>query len=62
MEKIFWKQNRIDLVRDSRDGKVYVVEVNEAPEFRVMEKRTGKNIAKMIVEYLVGKGSKMKDF
>ena len=48
----------IDLVRDSRDGKVYVVEVNEAPEFRVMEKRTGKNIVKMIVEYLAGKAER----
>ena len=48
----------IDLVKDSRDGKVYVVEVNEAPEFRVMEKRTGKNIVKMIVEYLAGKAER----
>jgi len=26
----------IDLVQDSRDGKVYIVEVNEAPEFKVI--------------------------
>lgn len=42
----------IDLIKDSRDGKVYVVEVNEAPEFGVMEKRTGKNIVRMIIQYL----------
>ena len=35
-----------------------MVEVNEAPEFRVMEKRTGKNIVKMIVEYLAGKAER----
>ncbi len=45
----------IDLVKDSRDGKVYVVEVNEAPEFKIMEKRTKKNIVKLILEYVVAK-------
>lgn len=48
----------IDLVKDSRDGKVYVVEVNEAPEFKVMEKRTGINVVKMIVEYLIRKAGR----
>lgn len=45
----------IDLIRDSRDGKVFIVEVNEAPEFKVFEKRTKVNVPKRIVEYVVEK-------
>lgn len=45
----------VDLIRNTKTGKVYVVEVNEAPEFMVMEKRTGKNIVKEILEYIKGK-------
>lgn len=41
-----------DLVRDSRNGKVYIIEVNEAPQFKVFEKRTKINAAKKIMEYL----------
>ena len=48
----------IDLVQDSRDGKVYIVEVNEAPEFKVMEKRTGVNIPGEIIKYLISKANK----
>lgn len=47
-----------DMIRDSRNGKVYVVEVNEAPQFKVFEKRTGVNVAKTILEYLVKKFEK----
>lgn len=42
----------IDLIRDNRTGKVYVVEVNEAPEFKIFEKRTGKNAVEAVLEYL----------
>jgi glutathione synthase/RimK-type ligase-like ATP-grasp enzyme len=45
----------IDLVRDDRDGKVYIIEVNEAPQFKVFEKRTGVNVVKMLLEYLMSK-------
>lgn len=45
----------IDLVRDSRDGKVYIIEVNEAPQFKVFEKRTKINVVKMLLEYLISK-------
>lgn len=45
----------IDMIKDSRNGKVYVVEVNEAPEFTVMERRTKKNIVKAILEFVVSK-------
>ena len=48
----------VDLVRDSRDGKVYVIEVNEAPQYKVFEKRTGKNAVKVVVEYLIKKAQK----
>lgn len=48
----------IDLVQDSRNGKVYIVEVNEAPEFKVMEKRTGANIPAEIIKYLMKKANK----
>lgn len=42
----------IDLVVDQRTGKPVVIEVNQAPEFRVMEKRTGVNVAAEMVKYL----------
>lgn len=42
----------VDLVRDERDGKPVVIEVNQSPEFYVMERRTGKDIAQKIVEFL----------
>ncbi len=45
----------IDLIRDTRNGRVYVVEVNEAPEFKVFERRTKVNAVKAIIEYVVGK-------
>ena len=41
-----------DLVRDKRDGKIYIVEVNEAPQFKIFEKRTNVNAAKKILEYV----------
>lgn len=47
-----------DLVRDSRNGKVYVIEVNEAPQFKVFEKRTGTNAAGEIMNYLINKFNK----
>lgn len=45
----------IDLVMEKQTGKVYVIEVNEAPQFKVFEKRTGVNAAREILEYLKGK-------
>ena len=45
----------IDLVIDQRDGQARIVEVNQAPEFEVMERRTGKDIAGEILEYLLEK-------
>lgn len=47
----------IDLVMEKQTGKVYVIEVNEAPQFKVFEKRTGINAAREILEYLKGKFS-----
>ena len=47
-----------DLVRNSIDNKVYIVEVNEAPQFKVFEKRTGVNAAGKIMDYLVMKFSR----
>jgi glutathione synthase/RimK-type ligase-like ATP-grasp enzyme len=45
----------VDLVKDVNTGKVYIVEVNEAPQYVVFEKRTGKNAVKRVVEYLIKK-------
>ncbi len=47
-----------DIIRDIESGKVYIVEVNEAPQFKVFEKRTKVNAAKMILEYCVKKFAK----
>ena len=47
-----------DLVRNKKDGRVYIIEVNEAPQFKVFEKRTGKNAAREILEHCVRKFSK----
>jgi len=47
-----------DLVRENGTGKVYIVEVNEAPQFKVFEKRTKTNAAKAILEYCVSKFGK----
>ncbi len=45
----------IDCVVDRRTGQPVIIEVNEAPEFRVMEKRTKLNVAGEIVSYLMEK-------
>jgi len=45
----------IDLVIDKRNGMPVVIEVNQAPEFYVMERRTGKDIASLIIKYLKSK-------
>ncbi len=47
-----------DLVRDAGTGEIYIVEVNEAPQFKIFEKRTKVNVAKLILEYCVDKFSK----
>lgn len=46
----------IDLVV-SPEGKPVVIEVNEAPQFKVFEKRTGINAVKAILEYLKNKSN-----
>lgn len=47
----------IDLIQDKKTGKIYVVEVNEAPEFNIFEKRTGKNAVREILRYIKQKKS-----
>jgi glutathione synthase/RimK-type ligase-like ATP-grasp enzyme len=47
-----------DLVRDSRSGEICIIEVNEAPQFKVFEKRTKINVAKLILEHCVRKFEK----
>ena len=47
-----------DLVRNKKDDAVYIIEVNEAPQFKVFEKRTGVNVARAILEHCVNKFSK----
>lgn len=48
----------VDLVVDLRTGKPIIIEANEAPEFWLMEKRTGVNICEKILAYLVKKAKK----
>mgnify|MGYP003992246983 CR=1 FL=1 len=48
----------VDLVRDMKTGKVYVIEVNEAAEYTIFEKRTKKNAVKAVVEHLVKRKEK----
>jgi len=44
-----------DLVISKKTGKVYIIEVNEAPQFKVFEKRTKINAPRKILEYCISK-------
>jgi glutathione synthase/RimK-type ligase-like ATP-grasp enzyme len=44
-----------DLVISKKTGEVYIIEVNEAPQFKVFEKRTKINAPRKILEYCVSK-------
>lgn len=44
-----------DLVVSKKTGEVYVIEVNEAPQFKVFEKRTKINAPRIILEYCISK-------
>lgn len=44
-----------DLVVSKKTGEVYIIEVNEAPQFKVFEKRTKVNAPRKILEYCVEK-------
>ncbi len=48
----------IDLVKERHTDKIFVIEVNEAPQFKVFEKRTGVNAAREILLYLQSKFAK----
>lgn len=48
----------IDLVIDKRTSEPAIIEANEAPQFRVFTERTGVDVPKKIVEYLIQKSSK----
>lgn len=48
-----------DIIRDLETGKLYIVEVNEAPQFKVFEKRTKINAAGAILEYCKSKFLKL---
>ena len=47
-----------DLVISNKTGEVYLIEVNEAPQFKVFEKRTKINAPRKILEYCVNKFEK----
>lgn len=47
-----------DLVISRQTGEVYLIEVNEAPQFKVFEKRTKVNVPKIILEYCINKFGK----
>ena len=46
-----------DLVISDKTGEVYLIEVNEAPQFKVFEKRTKVNAPKLILEHCIQKFS-----
>lgn len=46
-----------DLVINKKTGEVYIIEVNEAPQFKVFEKRTKINAPRKILEYCINKFS-----
>lgn len=45
----------VDIVRHTRTGHLYVIEVNETPRFKSFAKVTGINVGGRIVDYLRGK-------
>lgn len=47
-----------DLVISKTTGEVYIIEVNEAPQFKVFEKRTKINAPRKILEYCIQKFKK----
>jgi RimK family alpha-L-glutamate ligase len=47
-----------DLVVSKKTGEVYIIEVNEAPQFKVFEKRTKVNAPRKILEYCISKFEK----
>jgi hypothetical protein len=47
-----------DLVVSKKTGEVYIIEVNEAPQFKVFEKRTKINAPRIILEYCIEKFKK----
>ena len=47
-----------DIIRNLETGELYIVEVNEAPQFKVFEKRTKVNAARKILEFCIKKFSK----
>ena len=47
-----------DLVVSKNTEEVYIIEVNEAPQFKVFERRTKINAPRMILEYCVNKFKK----
>jgi glutathione synthase/RimK-type ligase-like ATP-grasp enzyme len=47
-----------DLVISKKTGEVYIIEVNEAPQFKVFEKRTKINAPRLILEYCISKFGK----
>lgn len=48
----------VDMVIDKRNRKPVIIEVNEAPQFEVFEKRTGINVAEKVIDYLATKAKK----
>ncbi len=47
-----------DIVIGKKTGEVYIIEVNEAPQFKVFEKRTKINAPRKILEYCINKFGK----
>jgi ribosomal protein S6--L-glutamate ligase len=48
----------VDMVIDERKNQAVIIEVNEAPQFSVFERRTGINVAEKIIDYLAQKAKK----
>lgn len=42
----------MDMVRDRRTGRLYIVDLNESPTLRIMYVRTGRDVPQIIMDYL----------
>lgn len=47
-----WEFAGVDLIKDKRSEKWFVMEVNRAPQFAAFEKVTGIDVARLVLEYL----------
>jgi hypothetical protein len=45
----------VDMMKNKRDGKLYIIEINSSPGTEGIEKATGKSIVEMVINFLLDK-------